>query len=208
MCKEKGKSVALAHASTSQTRPLCIEQANHSPISHARRLRPQPQRQAQTRRSTATFRYVRRERCYFSLYPPPNTSHGFLHSVFACLSVLGIAHPQPLRCAATVGCAAGFSHNGIHRSYRYGGNLLRSVSVLWRDRKLDDAHMPKEVTRKSYFRHSAGQSSSLLVSFGNQRSRGNHTCQKNHPPCTRPSSTSHAYATIHLSITSTDPAHF
>ena len=60
MCKEKGKSVALAHASTSQTRPLCIEQANHSPISHARRLRPQPQRQAQTRRSTATFRYVRR----------------------------------------------------------------------------------------------------------------------------------------------------
>ena len=85
--------------------------------------------------------------------------------------------PQPLRCAATVGCAAGFSHNGIHSSYRSGG-LLRSVSVLWRDRKLDDAHMPKEVTRKSYFRHSAGQSSSLLVSFGNQRSRGNHTGSK------------------------------
>ena len=60
MCKEKGKSVALAHTSTSHTRPLCIEQANHSPVSHARRLRPQPQRQAQTRRSTATFRYVRR----------------------------------------------------------------------------------------------------------------------------------------------------
>ena len=120
--------------------------------------------------------------------------------------VLGIAHPRPLRCAATVGCAAGFSYNGIHRSYRCGG-LLRSVSVLWRDRKLDDAQMPKEVTRKTYFRHSAGKSSVLLVSFG-KRSRGNHTCQKNHPPCTRPPSTSHASATIHLLITSTDPAHF
>ena len=63
MCKEKGKSVALAPASTSHTRPLCIEQANHSPVSHARRLRPQPQDNAQTRRSTASFRYVRRERC-------------------------------------------------------------------------------------------------------------------------------------------------
>ena len=91
--------------------------------------------------------------------------------------VLGIAHPRTLRCAATVGCAAGFSYNGIHRSYRCGG-LLRSVSVLWRDRKLDDAQMPKEVTRKTYFRHSAGQSSSLLVSFGNQRSRGKHTGSK------------------------------
>ena len=120
--------------------------------------------------------------------------------------VLGIAHPRTLRCAATVGCAAGFSYNGIHRSYRCGG-LLRSVSVLWRDRKLDDAQMPKEVTRKTYFRHSAGQSSSLLVSFS-KRSRGNHTCQKNHPPCTRPPSTSHASATRYLSITSTNPAHF
>ena len=91
--------------------------------------------------------------------------------------VLGIAHPRTLRCAATVGCAAGFSYNGIHRSYRCGG-LLRSVSVLCRDRKLDDAQMPKEVTRKTYFRHSAGQSSSLLVSFGNQRSRGKHTGSK------------------------------
>ena len=63
MCKEKGKSVALAPASTSHTRRLCIEQANHSPVSHARRLRPQPQDNAQPRRSTASFRYVRRERC-------------------------------------------------------------------------------------------------------------------------------------------------
>ena len=112
----------------------------------------------------------------FSRNPPPSTSH-CRNSVFACFSVLGIAHPRTLRCAATVGCAAGFSYNGIHRSYRCGG-LLRSVSVLWRDRKLDDAQMPKEVTRKTYFRHSAGQSSSLLVSFGNQRSRGKHTGSK------------------------------
>ena len=143
----------------------------------------------------------------FRCTPPPNTSHGFLHSVFACLSVLGIAHPTiPALCG-----------NGRLRwkSLITGytdpiatGGLLWSVSVLWRDRKLDDAHMPKEVTRKPYFRHSAGQSTSLLVSFGNQRSRGNHTCQKNHPPCTRPPSTSHASATIHLSITPLVPAHF
>ena len=113
----------------------------------------------------------------FSRNPPPSTTQS-RNSVFACFSVLGIAHPRTLRCAATVGCAAGFSYNGIHRSYRCGGNLLRSVSVLWRDRKLDDAQMPKEVTRKTYFRHSAGQSSSLLVSFGNQRSRGKHTGSK------------------------------
>ena len=106
----------------------------------------------------------------FSRNPPPSTTQ-------SRNSVLGIAHPLPLRCAATVGCAAGFSYNGIHKSYRCGG-LLRSVSVLWRDRKLDDAQMPKEVTRKTYFRHSAGQSSSLLVSFGNQRSRGKHTGSK------------------------------
>ena len=106
----------------------------------------------------------------FSRNPPPSTTQ-------SRNSVLGIAHPRTLRCAATVGCAAGFSYNGIHRSYRCGG-LLRSVSVLWRDRKLDDAQMPKEVTRKTYFRHSAGQSSSLLVSFGNQRSRGKHTGSK------------------------------
>ena len=143
----------------------------------------------------------------FSRNPPPSTSH-CRNSVFACFSVLGIAHPRTLRCAATVGCAAGFSYNGIHRSYRCGG-LLRSVSVLWRDRKLDDAQMPKEVTRKTYFRHSAGQSSSLLVSFGKPEvTRKTYWFQKNHPPCTRPSSTSHAYATRYLLITSTDPAHF
>ena len=106
----------------------------------------------------------------FSRNPPPSTTQ-------SRNSVLGIAHPRTLRCAATVGCAAGFSYNGRHRSYRCGG-LLRSVSVLWRDRKLDDAQMPKEVTRKTYFRHSAGQSSSMLVSFGNQRSRGKHTGSK------------------------------
>ena len=115
----------------------------------------------------------------FSRNPPPSTTQS-RNSFFACFSVLGIAHPRTLRCAATVGCAAGFSYNGIHRSYRCGG-LLRSVSVLWRDRKLDDAQMPKEVTRKTYFRHSAGQSSSLLVSFGNQRSRGKHTGSKRTP---------------------------
>ena len=169
------RDVELAPASTSHTRPLCIEQANHSPVSHARRLQPQPQDNAQTRRSTATFRYVRRERCYISLYPPPNTSHGFLHSVFACLSVLGIAHPNPC-VVRRLSVALEISFDGIHSPHRYGG-LLRSVSVLWRDRKLDDAHMPKEVTRKPYFRHSAGQSTSLLVSFG-KRSRGNHTGSK------------------------------
>ena len=55
------RDVELAPASTSHTRPLCIEQANHSPVSHARRLRPQPQDNAQTRRSTETsFRYGQR----------------------------------------------------------------------------------------------------------------------------------------------------
>ena len=46
---------------------------------------------------------------------------------FSLHLLFGIAHPRTLRCAATVGCAAGFSYNGIHRSYRCGG-LLRSVS--------------------------------------------------------------------------------
>ena len=144
-------TLSLPHASTSHTRPLCIEQASHSPVSHARRLRPQPQRQALTRRSTASFRYVRQARCYFSLYPPPNTSHGFLHSVFACVSGLGIAHPQSLRCAATVGCAAGFSYNGYRNSHRYHGGLLQSVSVLY------------------------GEVANVTMRTCRKRSRGNHT---------------------------------
>ena len=37
----------------------------------------------------------------------------------------------------------------------------RSACCMARIAKLDDAHMPKEVTRKTYFRQSAGQSTSF-----------------------------------------------
>ena len=53
-------------------------------------------------------------------------------------SVLGIAHPRPLRCAATVGCAAGFSYHSTLRlstsaacSGRSACSVVGSLRAVW-----------------------------------------------------------------------------
>ena len=90
-----------------------------------------------------TRRYVRRERC--SILTKPTALHN--------------AEPKlcSWNCPPTTPALCGdgrlrweISHNGIHRSYRYGG-LLRSVSVLY------------------------GEVAKLTMRTCKKRSRGNHT---------------------------------